>query len=277
MILNPKIFKAYDIRGIYKQDLDEKLAYELGLAFIYLMNKEKGDGKKTIAVSGDARISTPSLKNSLIKGITDAGADVLDIGQLSTPSFYFGVSYFNCDGGIIVSASHNPKEWNGFKLTRDKAKPISGETGINELKKIISSKKALKSTLKGEVIKTDKTLEAHINHAFKFFNPKNIKPLKVVVDPANGMGSQYTEKMFEKLSCDLIKMNFKIDGTFPVHEADPIKEENLIDLKNKVLEEGADLGIAIDGDGDRVFFIDNEGKTINQATIRGILSKIFLK
>ena len=277
MKINPSIFKAYDIRGIYPDDLNKDTAYKLGVAFANLVSEEIGKEKITLTVGGDMRLSTPELKKSLIKGITEAGASVVDIGLVSTPTFYFGVSHLNTDGGIIVSASHNPKEWNGFKLTRDKAKPVSFETGIRELKKRIEKDKLSLSNTKGEVKTNSEILKAQIEHDFKFFNLDKINSFKVAVDPANGMGAQYMEVMFKNLPIRSVKMNFDIDGTFPSHEADPIKKENLVDLKKKVVEESCDLGIAIDGDGDRVFFIDDKGEAIDQSIIRGILAKLFLE
>jgi len=276
-MINEKIFKMYDIRGIYNEDLDEDLAYKLGLAFANLRKKEIGKDKINIVVGGDMRLSTESLKKELINGITDGGADVIDIGLSSTPTFYFGVSYFNADSGIIVTASHNPGEWNGFKLTRDMAKPISGKNGIEDLKNAIIDNDLQKSDYKGKVSQETNTLEKQIENDFNFFDKEKISKLKVVIDPANGMGAQYTKALFDNLNCDVVKINFKLDGSFPAHEADPLKEENMEQLHIKVKEENADIGIALDGDGDRVFFVDDTGKTISQAIIRGILAQLFLK
>ena len=275
--INPNIFKAYDIRGVYGKDLDEKTAYLLGHAYIALRRKDGKTGKLNIAVAEDMRLSSPQLKSSLINGLTGAGANVVDIGLASTPTFYFAVANYNYDGGIIVSASHNPAEWNGFKLVREKALPVSAETGIAFLRDKVIRGDFNKAKLTGRITKKDNILEEQIKHDLKFADLSKIKPLKIVVDPANGMGAQYVEELFKHLPCKLIKMNFKLDGAFPAHEADPIKKENIIDLQKKVKEEKADLGIAIDGDGDRIFFIDNNGEAIGQSIIRGILSMIFLR
>lgn len=281
MQTNPNIFKAYDIRGIYGQDLNEETAYKLGQAYVRLRKEDGKTGKLSIVVGGDMRLSTPSLKESLTKGITDAGADVIDIGLASTPTFYFAVAYFNYDGGIIVSASHNPKEWNGFKLVREKAIPISGETGIYKLHDLVISDCAASQATQplnyGKTIKNDIVLKTQIEHDLQYSDLNKIKPLKIAIDTANGMGSQYLSALFKHLNCELIEMNFELDGTFPAHEADPLKEENMEDLKNKVVETRADFGISTDGDGDRIFFVDNRGKTIDQSIIRGILAKIFLR
>lgn len=279
MNTNPSIFKAYDIRGIYKKDLDEKTAYQLGLAYIELRKKDlkKNYKKLKIVVASDMRLSSPSLKKNLIKGLLDAGADIIDIGMSATPTFYFAVAKYKYDGGIMVSASHNPKEWNGFKLTREKAIPISGNTGIEFLKEKIINGKLTPSDKKGKLIKKKNVLQDHIRYDLKYGNIKKIKPLKIVVDPANAVGGLFINELFKYLPGKLIKINFKLDGNFPAHEADPLKEENLKQIKKEVLKQKADFGITTDGDGDRVFFIDDQGELIDQSIVRGLLAKLFLK
>lgn len=279
--INPKIFKAYDIRGIYGEDFDNELAYLLGFAFVKLRQRD-GDynpaRKLKIAVARDMRKSSPLLKENLIRGLINAGVDVFDLDLASTPTFYFAIGKNNYDGGIIVSASHNPKEWNGFKMVRTKGRPVSGETGIEFIKNEILDNKFIPSKNLGKVVKVTNTLEEEIDFSFSKVNYGLIKPLKIVADAANSMGALYLEKIFKKLNnCELIRLNFDLDGSFPAHEADPLKEENLDQLKKVVLEKKADLGIATDGDGDRIFFIDNEGKIINPAILRGLLSKLFLQ
>ena len=281
MQTNPSIFKAYDIRGIYKKDLDEKTAYNLGIAYVELRKKDLKNKKQTkklkIVVSSDSRLSSPSLKKSLIKGLLNAGADVVDIGVNATPTFYFAVAKYKYDGGIMVSASHNPKEWNGFKLTREKAIPVSGNTGIEFLKEKILSNNLKISDKKGILIKKKNVLQDQIKQDLKHGKIKKIKPFKIVVDPANAVGALFIRELFKYLPGKIIKINFKLDGNFPAHEADPIKEENLKQIKKEVIKQKADLGITTDGDGDRIFFIDNKGELIDQAIIRGLLSKLFLQ
>lgn len=276
-MLNPKIFKAYDIRGIYQQDLNEDTAHQLGLAFAEFRREDAGQEDLKIVVAGDMRLSTPELKKALIQGLTEGGVDVVDIGTVSTPTFYFAVGYYGCDGGVIVSASHNPAEWNGFKMTREKAKPISFDTGIGAIKEKMEAGNLSAAATPGKVENKEGILDAQLKHDFKFFQADNIKPLKIVADPANGMGAQFLDAMFKNLDCELIKMNFELDGNFPAHEADPLKPENMEDLKARVKQEQADIGIAVDGDGDRIFFTDNQGEAIDQSIIRGILAKIFLE
>ena len=229
MNINPKIFKAYDIRGICPDELNEEGAFRLGFAYKKLRENDGASGyeagKLKIVVAQDMRISSYSLKKALIKGLTEAGLDVVDIGLSSTPTFYFAVARFGYDGGIMVSASHNPAKYNGFKLVREKAFPISGETGINFMRDLIIENKFEKAINPGVVEQMTGTLEEQIKHDFKYVDVSKIKPLKIVVDTANGMGAQYIEAMFAKLPCELVKMYFELDGSFPNHEADPLKKK----------------------------------------------------
>lgn len=279
MTTNPSIFKAYDIRGIYQKDLDEETAYQLGLAYIELLKKDSKNKKSDfkIVVGSDMRLSSSSLKKHLIKGLLDAGANVIDIGLTSTPTFYFAVAKYKYNGGIMVSASHNPKEWNGFKITRKKAIPVSGNTGINFLKEKIMTGNLKTSNKKGLLTKKKNVLQDQIKYDLKYGNIKKIKPLKIVADPANAVGGLFINELFKHLPGKLIKINFKLDGSFPAHEADPLKEENLEQIKKEVKKQKADFGISTDGDGDRVFFIDDQGELIDQSIIRGLLAKLFLK
>lgn len=277
--INSEIFKAYDIRGIYGQDFDNDLAYRLGLAFIELRKSDPDylpDQKLTIAVGADMRLSSPALKENLIRGLIAAGADVVDIGLVSTPTFYFAVGHYGYNGGIMVSASHNPKIWNGFKLVRSKGVPISEKTGINFLKEKILENRFLPSSTPGQVSENNDVLKEEINYSLSKADLKKIKPLKIVADAANGMGATYLAALFANLPCELIPLNFELDGSFPAHEADPIKDINNKQLQEEVIKQKADLGIAADGDGDRIFFIDNKGVTITPAIVRGLLAKLFL-
>ena len=270
------IFKAYDIRGIYPDEIDEETAYKIGRAYITLIKEENKNQKLTIAVAYDMRTSSPQLKKFLIKGLTDQGANVVEIGLASSPTFYFAVANYGYDGGIQVSASHNPKEYNGFKIVRKKAIPVSKDTGIYKIRELVINNN-FSVAKKGITTKRENVLHDQLNHDLNYTNIKKIKPFKIVADPGNAMGAQYLEAIFSKLPCELIKMYFNLDGTFPNHQADPLKDENLVDLKNKVLEEHADLGIATDGDGDRIFFIDEKAETVPPHILRGLLAKIFLR
>lgn len=278
--INPTIFKAYDIRGVYGKDFDNELAYLLGKAYVTLRKNDE-DGKNIlklkIGIAYDMRLSSPALKEALIRGLTEAGADVVDLGLIATPTFYFAIGHYNYDGGIMISASHNSKEWNGFKLVRAKGLPISGESGIEFLKEQVLTNHFLPVPEKGLVSKNENAQIEALNYALSFIKNKKIKPFKVVVDTANGMGGTYLESLFRELNIDIIPLNFQLNGNFPAHEADPLKEENLEELKNEVKNTNADLGITTDGDGDRIFFIDNEGETIDPAIVRGLMAKLFLE
>ena len=281
-MINANIFKAYDIRGVYGQDFDERLAYKLGLAYVLLRRGDedlKNDQTKKlqIVVASDMRLSSPVLKTNLINGLLDAGVEVIDIGIVSTPTFYFAVANFNYDGGIMISASHNPAEWNGFKLVRSRAIPISGDTGIKFLEKKIIAGDLPLAEARGQVIERNDILAEQLRHDLHFVDLKKIKPFRIAVDPGNGLGSQYLEALASVLPVELLKINFVLDGTFPAHPADPSRPENMFDLAKLVKAEQADLGIATDGDGDRVFFVDNNGQTVSPAIIRGVLAKIFLQ
>ena len=275
-MFNQNIFKAYDIRGVFGVDFDSEFARELGIAYVNLRSKELSGKKLSVLIASDMRLSSPEIKVALIDGILSAGASVIDAGTISTPTFYFAVSNSQADGGIIISASHNPSEWNGFKIVREKSLPVSCENGLEDLKNLVINKELKLAERKGEITVRNDFLDLQITHDFSLVDKNTIKPLIIALDPANGMGAQYLQEMFYKLNCEIHKINFELDGNFPGHEADPLKAENIEPLREFVLECGADLGIATDGDGDRVFFVDNEGQVINPAIIRGVLAKLFL-
>jgi len=276
--MNPSIFKAYDIRGIYGSDFDEETAYRLGLAYSQMRKGELPAKKEIkIVVGCDMRLSSPILKEKLIAGLCDGGVNVVDIGLASTPTFYFTVANYNYDGGILVSASHNPKEYNGFKLVRERALPISKDSGIFVLRDLVIENNFSKASTPGKVTTKEGVLQDQIKHDLTYANLAEIKNFKIVIDPANAMGAQYFDELFKHLpGLEIIKMNWELDGTFPAHEADPFKKENVQALCAKVLAEKADLGISTDGDGDRIFFVDNEGVALDPGVTRAILCKIFL-
>ncbi len=286
---NPAIFKAYDIRGIFEKDFSADFAYYLALSYLSFVEKKKKENQKeeknkpedkklNIVVAQDMRLSSPAISQQLIKGLRAGGANVLDIGLAATPTFYFAVSYLQADGGLIVSASHNPKDWNGFKVVLDKAKPLGLNSGLDwirdNLKKI--SKPGNNSQV-GEYKKIDNILNKQLDHDLKYVEINKIKAITIAADAANSMGAPFLSALAEKLPITLKKLNFNLDGSFPAHEADPLKPENLQELKEYIKSNPVDLGITTDGDGDRVFFLDEQGELISPAIIRGILAKLFLK
>jgi phosphomannomutase len=279
---NPAIFKAYDIRGVYGVDLDDEAAYKIGYSYAEMRKRELPlDRPLQIVVGADMRLSSPALKNKLSQGLINGGVNVVDIGLAATPTFYFAVANYNYDGGVLVSASHNPKEYNGFKLVRQKALPMSGEGGLYELGDRVAKLKladikppatANSLSANGDVL-TDQ-----VAHDLKFGDPQKISKFKIVIDPANAMGAVYFDELFKNIpQMEIIRMNWELDGSFPAHEADPFKEENLRGLCARVKQENADLGIATDGDGDRIFFVDNNGEAVEPGITRAILCKIFLR
>ena len=267
--INEKIFKAYDIRGTFPDQLNSESAYLIGRAFVSFLKC------KQVVVGRDMRLSSDELFNSLSKGITDQGAKVIDIGLSSTPMMYFAVKHLNADSGINITASHNPKEFNGFKLVREKAIPISGDTGIQEIKKIVLENNFSSQKLKGSIIQKN-VIKDYIKEMLSFTSlPK--KKFKIVSDSANGMAGHTIKSFLEKLNVDFTLLNEELDGSFPNHEADPLKEENLKDLQKKVLELKADFGIAFDGDADRIVFVDEKGKTVSSDLITALISQILLE
>lgn len=276
MTINKSIFKAYDIRGMYPTDLDETVIEKIGRAFAILVQQENPGRQLNVVVGSDMRTSSPSLKAAVIKGITSTGVNVVDAGLVSTPTFYFSVAYYGYDGGLQVSASHNPKEYNGCKMVRAKGVPIGRDTGMNDLKSMVVADTWPVVSNVGAVTERTGIVEEEVRVQSVDIPVKQIKPLKIVVDAANAMGAIDVKAMFSGLPCELIKLNFELDGTFPVHQPDPLDEGNLEILKKAVLEHRADLGIAPDGDGDRYFFVDEQGQIIRQEILRGIMAQIAL-
>lgn len=277
-MINPSIFKAYDIRGVYGADFDDGFAYTLGLAYCQLRREELGWDSFTVVVGHDMRLSSPALHKELIHGLIDGGADVIDIGLVSTPAFYFAVAHYKRDGGIMISASHNPKEYNGFKMVRQMAAPLSEQSGIQDLKHLILDEQLTAHHRSGTRIKQENIFKDQVEYDLEFVDVKKIKPFKVIIDTANSMGALYFDELEKKLpQLTIIKMNWELDGTFPAHEADPFKPENVKELGEKVVAQKADLGIATDGDEDRIFFIDEIGQPVPPGITRAILCKLFLQ
>jgi len=275
--MKAEIFRAYDIRGIYPDDIDESGVFCVAQNFVKILQQEKPDKTLKIAVGRDMRVSSPKLHASAVKGVVSMGAEVVDIGLASTPTFYFAVAQNGYDGGLEISASHNPKEYNGIKIVREEAQSIGLANGLDKIRDACVVNGEHKPQGEGKIEKKEDVLAERVKYALSFYDFSKIKPLKVVADPANAMGAPDLEALFAKLPCELVKMNFKLDGTFPVHEADPFKMENVADLRQKVVAEKADLGIATDGDADRIFFIDNRGEFVEPAIIRGLMAQEALK
>ncbi|MEK7608097.1 MAG: phosphomannomutase/phosphoglucomutase [Patescibacteria group bacterium] len=277
MKADPSIFRGYDIRGVYPNEINGDTVYAAGKAYATLLSRENPGKRLSVAVGRDTRVSSPELHTRLIEGLLECGVDVDDLGLVSTPTLYFGVGFFGYDGGLQVSASHNPKEWNGVKMTRKNAESLSKETGIAEIATIIEKEGFMISPARGTLKKREGILAACVEEAVRTVSPSRIKPFKVVADAANAMGALDLAALFSRLGCDFIPMNFELDGTFPAHGIDPSKEENIKYLQEKVKSENADLGIAPDGDGDRIFFVDEKGSVVPSEALAAILAEIELE
>src|SRR6266853_1299112 len=268
--MNPEIFKAYDIRGVYPGEIDEAGAKAIGTAFAAYL------GADEIAVGHDMRLSSPSLVAAFIDGVTEQGVNVSDYGMLSTDMMYFAVASGNHAGGAQITASHNPKQYNGAKLVREGAFPLSGDAGINDIRDMIvggelPGPSARRGTVAGKTV-----LDRYVEHVMSFIDPSIVKPFNVVLDAGSGTGAIAAPKIFDRLACRTTRLCFEIDGNFPNHEANPLIEENRRDITEAVIRQKADIGIAWDGDADRCFFIDGAGEFISGDFITALLAQAFL-
>jgi len=255
------IFKAYDVRGTYPDQINEEMARKIGNAFQFVLDAEDRAKGNSVVVSRDMRSHSEPLAQALIQGLTSAGLDVIDIGMQTTPTNYFAVGHLQAAGGVQVTASHNPARYNGLKFSRHEAHPVSGDDGIALMEEKVTTGDLPTAFAPGKVSHQD-VFEAYKDHVLSFLRrPAGAKKLKVVVDAANGMGVVY-QPILEALGIELIPLYFTLDGTFPNHEANPLKLENLNDLIAKVRETGADLGVSFDGDADRSAFVDETGEPV---------------
>ncbi len=282
MAVMDKVFKAYDIRGLYGDEVNEDLAWKVGHAsagFLrsLLSGYERGQSSANRLVVGhDMRPSSDSLTAALVEGITSTGAGVLDIGLCDTPMVYFAINYIGTCGGVMVTASHNPPEYNGFKITGAKGRPIGQDTGLKEVQRIAASIRRMPSataTTANHVQKADLWAE-YRKHVLKFL--KTPRRLKVVVDASNGMGGKMFPAVFSDTNIDIIPLNFEIGKGF-VHPPNPVVEANLAQLKAAVVEHKADMGICTDGDADRCVFVDETGASITSDLMCALLARHFLK
>jgi len=270
MNIDTNIFKAYDVRGIYPNEVNEDVARAIGAGFVGYLNA------KRIAVGRDMRLSSPTLAEAFIDGATSRGADVVDYGMIATDMLYFAVAKDGHDGGVQVTASHNPKQYNGIKMVRKAAFPLSGEEGINNIREMITTDALPPAAAKRGHVTTKDVLNAYVEHVMSFIDPSIIKPFNCVLDAGSGMGGLVAPKLFDRLPCKTTRMCFEIDGRFPNHEANPLIEENRRHIVERVVAEKADVGIAWDGDADRCFFIDGRGEFISGDFITALLAEAFL-
>jgi phosphomannomutase len=271
-VLDPKVFKAYDVRGIYPTDLDEDGAYAIGRAYVEQFEPRK------IAVGRDMRVSAPAMAEAFSEGAADAGVDVLDLGLVGTEMVYFAVGDLGLDGGVAVTASHNPKEYTGMKIVRAGALPVGGESGLLDIRDraVEIGGRGTKGE-RGTVEEYD-VWPAYVDRVLSFVDVDAIAPLRIVVDAANGMGGAMLPRVLERLpSVDAVRCYFEPDGTFPNHEPNPLLPENREFIVRKTLEERADFGVAFDGDADRCFFVDDTGEFVPGDFVTALLAESVLE
>lgn len=267
-MVNPQIFRQYDIRGIVGKDLTDETLYLIGKGFgTYLRKKNL----KSSVIGGDARLSTPRFKEQFIKGLLETGIDVIDVGIMATPVLYYSIWYLKTDGGVMITASHNPAEYNGIKLNQGLQSVFGQE--IQEILKTIQSGKF--ESGKGSLSSNDKMSELYKDYIVE--NIKLERPVKVVIDAGNGSGGPYLPEILRRLGCEVIELYCELDGTFPNHHPDPTVEKYLKDLIAKVKETKSEVGIGLDGDADRIGVVDENGKMLFGDQILNIIVRDFLK
>jgi len=263
-------FKAYDVRGRVPSELDEDVAYHVGRAYAEFV------GARRVAVGRDIRLSSPALAAALTRGLTDSGVDVLDIGVVGTEIVYFATFHEKLDGGIMVTASHNPPDYNGMKMVREESRPISADTGLKDIQAIAERESFREPERKGTVETVD-VRPAYIEHLLSYVDREALKPLKIVVNAGNGGAGPIVDLLEPHLPFEFVKLHHTPDGTFPNGVPNPMIERNRVVTIEKVRETGADLGLAWDGDFDRCFFFDEKGTFIEGYYIVGLLAMSFLE
>ena len=281
-MLDPRVFKAYDVRGLYGAELDEDGAYRIGRAYVEHFEP------RSIAVGRDMRLSSPRMAAAVREGAADAGADVVDIGLVGTEMVYFAVDSLELDGGICVTASHNPKDYTGMKIVRRGALPVGGDSGLTDIRdRALSLQNAEKGqppghgsggrVSRGRVTEAD-VWPGFVDKVLSFIDPASIKPLRVVIDAANGMAGATLPPVLERIpQLDVVRCHFEPDGTFPNHEPNPLLPENREFIVHTTREERADLGVAYDGDADRCFFVDDTGEFVPGDFVTALLAKAVLR
>lgn len=269
MQVNPGIFKAYDIRGVYPTELNEDVAYLIGRAFASFLSAE------TVIVGRDMRTSGPAIFEAVTRGLMDQGADVINIGMVSTDQYYFACTQLG-HPGMMVTASHNPKQYNGFKMVKKMPQLLSGDAGIQDLRRLVESEEFAAPARAGTMSEADLS-EEFVEAVLKLIDVAGLKPLKVIADTGNGMVGPILKRVYERLPVTLIGMYLDPDGTLPNHGLDPLQPENRAELEARVVSEGADIGFAFDGDGDRFFTIDDRGQFISGDFMTALLGQYYLE
>ena len=269
-MIDPAVFKAYDVRGLYPAEITEELFHQLGRSFVAYL----GPGR--YAVTRDMRVSSPSLTRAFIDGAVAQGGTIVDYGLLGTDQMYFAVAADRLDGGAQITASHNPGDYNGCKMVRKEAFPLSGEAGIKEMKEMILAGSIPAPSGPPGSVETRDIMGRYVDHVMSFVDEKAVTPFNVVLDAGSGVAGLVAPRLFNRLPCRTTRLCFDVDGTFPNHEANPLIEENRQDITAAVIRQQADIGIAWDGDADRCFFIDGSGEFIAGDFITALLAEAFL-
>jgi phosphomannomutase len=274
MALEPKVFKAYDVRGIYPTELDEVGAHAIGRAYVEQFEPAR------IAVGRDMRLSSPTMRDAFVRGATEAGADVVDVGMIGTEMLYYAVGELELDGGATVTASHNPNDYTGAKIVRRGALPVGADSGLLEIRDRALSFGGGERGQTPDVAGTVETRDVYagfVEKVLSFIDPGAVEPLRVVIDGANGMAGPMLEPILARLPLDTVRCFFEPDGSFPDHEPNPLLPENREFIVAKVKEEGADLGIAFDGDADRCFFVDDTGQFVPGDFVTALFAESMLE
>jgi len=270
MHIDPSIFKAYDIRGLYPSELNEETARAIGRGFATYL------GVPTVAVSRDMRLSSPALSAAFIDGVRMQGTNVIDYGMLGTDQLYFAVVRDNLQGGAQITASHNPKQYNGVKMVKAEALPLSGDAGIGDIRDMLAADRLPPPAATKGTLTTGDVFPDYVEKVMSFIDETTIRPFNVVLDAGSGMAGLVAPKLFARLPCKVTTLCFDIDGSFPNHESNPLIEENRRDITEAVIRQRADIGIAWDGDADRCFFIDGSGEFISGDFVTALLAEAFL-
>jgi len=270
MRINPGIFKAYDIRGLYPGEINEEIARQIGRGFVSYLQASQ------IGVSRDMRLSSPAIAAAFIDGARQQGANVIDYGMLGTDMMYYAVVKDHLQGGAQITASHNPKQYNGIKMVREGAQALSGDAGIGDIRDMIAGDRLPPTAAAPGSLRSHNILPQYIEKVLSFVDPAIIKPFTVVLDAGSGMAGLVAPALFDRLPCRTTRLCFNIDGSFPNHEANPLIEENRQDITAEVLKQRADVGIAWDGDADRCFFIDGDGGFVPGDFVTALLAEAFL-
>ena len=269
LVLDPKVFKAYDVRGLYGPELDEEGAYAIGRASVEHFEP------RSIAVGRDMRVSAPAMAAAVIEGAADGGADVVDLGLVGTEMVYYAVGALGLEGGICVTASHNPKQYTGMKIVRRGALPVGGDSGLDDVR--AGAQAGFGPVLRRGEIRPEDVYPGFVDKVLSFVDVDAIRPLRVVVDAANGMAGAMLPPVLDRLpQLEVVRCYFDPDGTFPNHEPNPLLPENREFIITKTREEGADLGVAYDGDADRCFFVDDTGEFIPGDFVTALLAETML-